>query len=196
MKTNDVVTTKGKRLKTPQVEKFHVLMEFPWRPDCEFFAMWLLKVTEAEEFWFEVHQRESFAQNYPHLDAFPDPQLRAFALAVMSTLRHDQDRKMEDEYLFLEDEGFVYAIDFNFCKTRGFETEFLILKGLGFFTVFENFYRMEIPQSLSPVIVELVVVNVADNHLNEKSSVTANSPGILYMPKAEAEAKAAWWRAQ
>src|SRR6266481_9028372 len=143
MNTDNVVAMKGKRLKMPQVEKLHVLMEFPWRPDCEFFAMWLLKVAEAEGFWFEAKKAEWFAGN-PHLAAFPDPQLRTFALAVMSTLRHDQNRNLEDA-VSLEDE-LVFAIDFNFCKTRGFETEFLILKGLGFFTVVENFYRMEMPQ--------------------------------------------------
>ena len=187
MNTYNVVTMKGDRLKMPPVKNFHVLMEFPWLPD---FAKWLLKVVEAEELWFEVRQAELFAQNFPHLVTFPDPQLHDCALAVVSAL---QDQEMMDGEA---DDAFVYAIDFSFCKARGFETEFILLKELGSLTVFENFYRTAIPKSIDRCLVKIVFHRVAYHHLDEEGKLSANSPGILYMPKAEAEAKAEWWRAQ
>jgi hypothetical protein len=106
----------------------HILVETTNKADCRFFATWLVKAAEAQEFWSQAMSDPDFADEVILLHIMSEPDLAAFAL---------------------ESRHHVAVLDLYADEMGLFCIELTMMVQLGFFVWVGGRYQMAVPEKIT-----------------------------------------------
>lgn len=159
------------------IESHHIVVSMTPSSNCRRFASWLQKVAEAGEFLSQAMDMSKLA------NIFAPPDIQAAAVEVLCALRINKEWPFHTS-----NDGCAMAVGLDQADNFQFGVEVAILVQLGFFTLVDGRYHMSFPETVTPDLVQAVLLTVASVQEQDVGTQLQRMLKTMSEPAAEAMA--------